>query len=563
MIILIIRNLLSCIGIIMLLSFLMTRNKYLRNIITKNEKSFKEKIILILIFSIYGIIGTYTGIQINGAIANSRVIGVFVGGLLGGPFVGAISGLIAGLHRIAIDINGFTAFACAISTFTEGILAGLLKNRFDKSENKIAFALVFGMIAEVIQMIIILIFARPFSEALELVRIISLPMIITNGIGISLSISLIHSSITEIDSREAYQAQLALKIADKTFPYMRKGLTAETAKTVAEIIYSMTNFDAVSITDQNKILAHVGVGEEHHKENQGIMTGLTKRVLRSGEKHFALEREMINCSNKNCKLNSAIVVPLKYGNKIVGALKLYKKSKLSISKTEEALADGLGKLFSTQIELSEFDYQNELLMQSELKALQAQINPHFLFNAINTIAALTRSSPDKARGLLIHLSNYFRNSLTDPNDEVDLQREIENIKSYLEIEKARFGDKLNIVYDIPEGLNCYLPPLIIQPIVENAVKHGIFEKNGNGEIRIEIKNDENDILIYVIDNGVGMDEKTLENIYMSTNNNCIGIRNVNDRLRVKYGEDYKLRLDSKLNCGTTALIKIPKKLKVV
>ncbi|NMR85269.1 sensor histidine kinase, partial [Vibrio parahaemolyticus] len=136
--------------------------------ITKNEKSFKEKIILILIFSIYGIIGTYTGIQINGAIANSRVIGVFVGGLLGGPFVGAISGLIAGLHRIAIDINGFTSFACAISTFTEGILAGLLKNRFDKSENKIAFALVFGMIAEVIQMIIILIFARPFSEALEL-----------------------------------------------------------------------------------------------------------------------------------------------------------------------------------------------------------------------------------------------------------------------------------------------------------------------------------------------------------------------------------------------------------
>jgi Putative regulator of cell autolysis len=96
---------------------------------------------------------------------------------------------------------------------------------------------------------------------------------------------------------------------------------------------------------------------------------------------------------------------------------------------------------------------------------------------------LTRSSPNKARELLLHLSNYFRNSLNDPSDEIDVYKEIETLKSYLEIEKARFGEKLKITFDIQEGINCKLPPLIIQPIVENAVKHGIFEKAEGGEIK--------------------------------------------------------------------------------
>jgi two-component system sensor histidine kinase LytS len=563
MIILIIRNLFSCVGIIMLLSYLMTRHKSLREMITKKETSLNEKIILTLIFSIYGIIGTYTGIPINGAIANSRVIGVFVGGLIGGPFVGAMSGLIAGLHRMLIDMNGFTSLSCAISTFCEGTLAGFLKNRYDKSDNKVTFALFYGMLAEIMQMVIILIFSKPFLSALELVKLIALPMVITNGIGISLSISLTHSSITEIESREAYQAQLALKIADKTFPYIRNGLNKDNASVVANIILEMTDFDAVAITDNTRILAHAGVGEEHHKEDKYIMTELTKNVINTGLCKVAEDKNTINCSNSNCKLNSAIVVPLKYNDRIMGTLKLYKKSKHSITKSEEALANGLGKLFSTQIELGELDYQSQLLTKSELKALQAQINPHFFFNAINTIASLTRSSPDKSRELLIHLSNYFRNSLNDPSDEVDLYKEIENIKSYLEIEKARFGDKLNIVFDIPKELNCTLPPLIIQPIVENAIKHGIFEKYDGGEIKIVVRKGNSVIFIFVIDNGVGMDKNMLERIFKANSKQGIGLKNVNDRLRVKYGEEYKLKITSKINHGTTVLIRIPLKERMI
>lgn len=563
MIVFMIRNLISCVGIIMLLSYLMTRNEYLRNMITKNDTTINEKILLSIVFSIYGIIGTYTGIPINGAIANSRVIGVFVGGLLGGPFVGALSGLIAGLHRFLIDPFGFTSFSCAISTLCEGIMAGYLKKKFDKSDNKITFTLFYGMLAEIMQMLIILIFSKPFLSAYELVRLIAIPMIITNGIGISLSISLIHSSITEIESREAYQAQLALKIADRTFPYIRKGLNKENAKEVADIILEMTDFDAIAITDDIRILAHVGVGEEHHKDGTYIMTELTKNAITRAQSQIAQEKNEINCTNNNCKLKSAIVVPLKFDNKVKGTLKLYKITNHSITKSEEALANGLGRLFSTQIELSELDYQTELLTKSELKALQAQINPHFLFNTINTIASLTRSSPNKARELLLHLSNYFRNSLNDPSDEIDVYKEIETLKSYLEIEKARFGEKLKITFDIQEGINCKLPPLIIQPIVENAVKHGIFEKAEGGEIKIEVKSGILETLICISDDGVGMDKSTLEKILAEDNKNSIGLRNVNERLKTKYGQDYKLTIKSEENLGTTVLIRIPHESKVI
>ena len=220
-------------------------------------------------------------------------------------------------------------------------------------------------------------------------------------------------------------------------------------------------------------------------------------------------------------------------------------------------------MFSTQIELSKLDYQAELLTKSELKALQAQINPYFLFNTINTVASLTRSSPNKARELLLHLSNYFRNSLNDPSDEIDIYKEIEALKSYLEIEKARFGEKLKIVFNIPEGINCKLPPLIIQPIVENAVKHGIFEKAEGGEIILDVKNDILETIIIISDNGTGMSKSKLEKILIEDNKNCIGLRNVNERLKAKYGQEYELKIRSEENVGTTVLIRIPHESKVI
>ena len=172
---------------------MLSRLGLFRKLVSKKEISLGDKVILSLIFGIFGIIGTYTGIHIQGAIANSRVIGVFVGGLLGGPFVGILSGIIAGGHRYLIDIGGFTAVACAVSTISEGILAGMLKRRMERSSHRFTIALLAGFAAEIMQMGIILLLAKPYESALELVDIIGIPMILANGIGIAVFIAIVDS----------------------------------------------------------------------------------------------------------------------------------------------------------------------------------------------------------------------------------------------------------------------------------------------------------------------------------------------------------------------------------
>lgn len=552
-------NLTSRVTIILILAFMLSRIGIFRKLVSKQNLNIKDILLLSIIFGVMGIIGTYTGIYVQGAIANARVIGVFVGGLLGGPIVGTLSGIIAGGHRYLIDIGGFTAFACSLSTIIEGVMAGFLKEGLEKSRYKVLFSLFMGIVAEIIQMIIILLLAKPFSEALKLVQIIGIPMIVANGIGIAVFIAITESIFKEIESESAYQAQLALKIANKTLSYFRKGYNEDTANSVAKIIKDMTYISAVSFTDNEKILAHIGVGEDHHLPGSKIQTKLTKEVLTSKRYKVANIKKKIGCEDPDCLLRSAITVPLLEQDKIIGSLKLYKEADNAITKVETELALGLAQIFSTQIELGKIDIQRELLAKSELKALQAQINPHFLFNAINTIVSFIRTQPEDARNLLIHLGNYFRNNLNHDVDEVYLSKEIDNINSYIAIEKARFGDKLNIIYHISEEIDCKLPPLLIQPIVENAIKHGVLNKVDGGKVEVIAKDEESQTKIIVKDDGVGMPQKLID--YLLSDKpikDRIGIRNVNERLKNKYGEDWGLDIKSEINKGTEVTIVIPK-----
>ena len=188
------------------------------------------------------------------------------------------------------------------------------------------------MVAEVWQMIIIFIFSKPFSEALELIKIIGIPMTIANGLGIAVCISIIYGVFKDLETAEAYQAQLALKIANKTLKYFRKGLNETTALEVVKIIKNMTGVKAVAITDKEKILAHVGIGENHHLAGTPIRTNLTKEVLKKGNYIIANNQEEIGCDNVDCKLKSAIIIPLKEGEQVVGTLKLYKDEENSNNK---------------------------------------------------------------------------------------------------------------------------------------------------------------------------------------------------------------------------------------
>jgi two-component system sensor histidine kinase LytS len=551
-------NLMYRVGFVIMLALIFSRVPVFKTIFGKSKQSLKDKLFMGLFFGLLSIVGTYTGISVNGAISNTRVIGVAVGGLLGGPIVGAIAGLIGGGHRFLIDIGGFTAISCGLSTLFEGLIAGFFHSKFMKSQDRIFFSIAIGIVIESFQMLFIILVARPYEMAINLVKVVGIPMIINNSIGIGLFIMIIQN-IRKITSAEAtYQAKTSLLIADKTLQYLRDGLNNTSAKKVAEIIFKSTSFDAIAITDTEKILSHIGVGQDHHLIGEKCKTNVTLRAIEEGSVKIARNKEDIGCSYRKCKLFSAIIVPLKDGIEIMGTLKLY-KTKGQILDQEIELAKGLGNIFSSQLELRRFEEQSITTMKTEMRALQAQINPHFLFNAINTVVALIRTAPESAREVLLHLSDYFRMNMQNNEELIDVNKEIEHIRAYLKIEKARFGDKLNVKWNIEESIKFLLPPLTLQPLVENAVKHGITKNVNGGNILINVKQEKNFLFIQVKDDGVGMNDKRLKEVKEFENNTGIGLTNVFRRLRTFYGEKTKILIESEEGKGTNIKILIPNK----
>ncbi|AOY78323.1 histidine kinase [Clostridium formicaceticum] len=545
-------------GVIIILAFILSKIEGFRKLIIKKKMTFIDKVILSMLFGCIGIMGTYSNIPIHGSFANLTTIGVVVGAILGGPVVGLFAGSIAAMHRYLIDMNGFTAVASSISIIIGAVAAAyvyyFIKNKL--SHWKTVFITV--VITEIAQTLLLLALSRPSFEGLELAKVTLLPMMFVNALGITIFIGIIENIYSEYDCIAAGQAQKALKIANLTLPYFRQGLNYDVAQKVVDIIYDAVDVEAVTITNCKEILAHKGIGEDHHIAGHSFQTQTTREVIETGKYKVINTKESIRCNQHYCQLKSGIVVPLKERDRIVGTLKLYKTEENSITSMDIELGLGLAQLFSTQIELSKLDHQKKLITEAELKSLQAQINPHFLFNAINTIVSFIQFDTIKARHLLISLANLFRKSLSHHQDMVDIEVELEHVASYLEIEKARFGDKLQVKYDLQTNIFCKLPPLILQPIVENAILHGILPKKQGGCITIKSKKDKKDILLEVIDDGVGIKpDKLMILLKEESYTRSVGLSNVNKRLINLYGEDHKLQITSRFNEGTCVLIRIP------
>ncbi|MBU8906634.1 sensor histidine kinase [Desertibacillus haloalkaliphilus] len=568
-------------GIIVTVAFVMTRFKFVRHLIEKRKIARHSRVSVIVMFGLFGIIGTYTGLKVNPeqatyfrwvvgieegeAIANSRVIGVVVAGLLGGWKVGIGAGLIAGVHRYFL--GGFTAFACGLSTIIAGAIAGYFyKSNKNNRIISLQTALVVGMLAEAVQMGVILLVARPFDQALLLVGDIGVPMIIANGIGTAIFILIIRNVIHEEEKIGSLQAQKALKLADLTLKYLRKGLTTESALPTCKILLKEIQADAVSITNRERILAFTGVAQDHHVGNEGIRTQATKRVLKDGEVVIAGQDE-INCGVRDCPLHAAIIAPLKIKEETIGTLKFYFKTEKGPSPTTIELSKGLSTLLSHQLELSEVDRHLELAKQAEIKALQAQVSPHFLFNALNTIIALIRTDPMKARRLLVSLSHFFRQNLSGTTiTQTSIEEDLKHVKAYLEIEQARFSDKLTVHYDVdPKALPIKVPPMTLQPIVENAIKHGLKPLQNDSYLSIQIEKGEDVVLLSVSDNGIGMGTKRIDELgnerVHSKTGTGIGLVNINRRLQMMYGEKAGLNIESEKGRGTTVSFHIPLKVR--
>ena len=209
---------------------------------------------------------------------------------------------------------------------------------------------------------------------------------------------------------------------------------------------------------------------------------------------------------------------------------------------------------NTRIEMN-LERHQQLLLKARMDALSRQINPHFLFNTLNTVSALIRFDPDNARGVVLKLSNILRRLLRKHETFVPLREELEFIDDYLDIEVARFGrDNLDIVKRIDEEtLEEFVPSMLLQPIVENCLKHGLAPKLEGGQIQLRTTNHDGRLHIEIEDNGVGISEEKLPHVYVEG----IGLSNVRERLRVLYGTDFHLQIESRPGQGTLIKIDIP------
>ncbi len=315
-------TMLERLGIIVTVAFVITRFRFFRRMIRQEQFDRRQQYSAILFFGFFGIIGTYSGIafsteslQFNRwaqglspdeAIANSRVIGIIIAGLLGGYKVGIGAGLIAGVHRYTL--GGFTDIACGLSA----VIAGFISAAFHKKGQKLSLssAFVIGALAETIQMLVILVVASPFDRSLALVEVIGVPMVLANGIGSALFLLIIKNVVNEEEKAGALQAHKALRLAELTITHLRKGLNVASAKAVCNILYKEVGASAISMTDDEKILTHIGLGDDHHQENSPLQTAITKRVIKEGRLIIANQPD-IHCANSDCPLSAVVISPLK------------------------------------------------------------------------------------------------------------------------------------------------------------------------------------------------------------------------------------------------------------
>lgn len=541
----IVLNLLEKTSFLIVILILMSKIKILKNILKSEQNNKRNLIIISGVFSFLAIVGTYLGIDVDGSMANVRNIAIVSGGMLFGPIVGVTAGIIAGVHRFLIDINGITAIPCFLTSVLAGVLSGYLCNRVD-SDKKWVVGIICGMFVESMSMEIILILSRPYDIAVSIVRHIYIPMMI-GQVGIGFLISILQSLRREKEEIAAQQAKLSLDIANKTLPYFRN-MNKNSLNKVCEIIKNDIDADAVSITDRKVVLSYVGIGEDYFKNNNKTLSNITKECIIKGEIIYIKEEQEEYLVDKKTPLKTAMIIPLKENDETVGTLKIYYSKQREITESRQALAIGLSQMISTLMEISKVEQMKEAANKAEIKALQTQINPHFLFNALNTITSFIRINPDIARNLIINLATFLRYNLEFSDTTIDIKKELEQVKAYVEIEKARFGDKLNVIYDIDEDVNIKIPSLIIQPLVENAIIHGIRANGGHGTVKISVKNKTNKICISVENDGVTIDEDIIKKVKNGNMpENKIGLYNVHLRMKLMYGKGLSIK---RLNPGT-------------
>ncbi len=368
----------------------------------------------------------------------------------------------------------------------------------------------------------------------------------------------------EEDERAALIEEM-LSLSSAMVEALRFGYDKNSATLICNMLLPYTDADAISLTDKEKVLSYVGYLQEDYSPDNYIRTKVTHEVLKDGASRTVLNEEEIGFPEARHKINAAILEPLVVGHNTIGVMKFYFKSPEQVNKSQRMIAKGFSRLISTQIAAQETEHQRELNTIMELKMLQSQINPHFLFNTINTITSLTRTNPDKAREMLRNFAGFYRATLEQDAEAISLGDEIENVRRYVSLQQMRFGEeRLTFKVSVDATLydSFYLPPFIFQPVVENSILHAM-PPIGTLSISISAETRDKNLLIKITDDGLGMEQEKADKLFVKGNKDemseglGMAMGNINSRVRGYFGRRAAINVVSEVGKGTTTTFVFP------
>ncbi|MCB7135878.1 sensor histidine kinase [Cellulosimicrobium marinum] len=330
-----------------------------------------------------------------------------------------------------------------------------------------------------------------------------------------------------------------LHLASRAATHLRDGLDGDDVRRAARSLRTLLGCDALAVVTPDGALALDGPAHLAPDARR-----VAQQVLAEGTRRTARDAGL-----------QAVGAPIVTGERVPGVVVAFAERVHPplVRATEE-----VAQWCAAQLELAELEASRAALVEAELRALRAQISPHFVYNALGAIAAFISTDPDRARDLVLDFADFTRYSFRDRGDFTTLADELHSIRSYVELERARFGERLTVTLRIaPEALATTIPFLSVQPLVENAVRHGLEPREEGGTIVITARAEGTQAEITVEDDGVGTDPATLHAVLRGERAGHVGLRNVDTRVRQLYGDDHALEVETAPGSGTLVRLRVP------
>ena len=594
-----ISKLISNIAVLTLVAEILSRFPPIQEAISNERRRWEQIIMLSLIFGGIIILSTAIGINIGSYRLDTKAIGAIAAGLLGGPVVGFFSSCIGALYVLFFFVPSSFAKSAAFSTLLCGLLGAGFYPYFQRGRWKYRDLFVLACFGEVVEMVTLIRVTVSIQVAVSAIVDAAVPMILMNSIGILIFVSCFNTVFVRQDISSSRQLQQMLDLTKHCMPIFQNDLIkGEPMNHLVNLIIEETGWVGAMIMDHREMLAWKIVADMDVKSPMDHMEDIKEAwealelPENAWESSKTLEEILENKADiKNLKLIqklweipeiaalamdrqkmvtvfpipksspwyrtmrecSVVAAPFVIEGQSKGCLLVFMKKQWTGRKSELDMIGNLATIVSYQMAVRELEKRQMMLQKAEFKALQFQVNPHFLFNALNTIASVCREEPNRARELIVTLAEYFRYNLDYEAYMVSLSDELSHVMDYLELERARYEDKLLVSYEIPPRIDIKVPTLILQPIVENAVRHGIG-RDGKRRVKIKIQELEEGYLVEIGDKGKGFPKDVLDQLYAGQAiGNSIGLSNVHKRLKNIYGKDAGLHIISGEDGSTVSM----------